>query len=224
MKETEVAEPVRDWLLREGWEVYCEVAGRGGRADLVAVQGPILWVVEAKVRLSWGVLMQAKGWIRYAHRVSVAVPWGWSAERRFAHEVCRDYGIGVFAVEKPDQWNRRPVHVPVDPPFRRRVDDQALRSCLYEEQKQSTPSAASAGWVTPFSITVQHLTAFVRDNPGCTVTEAVEGIRHHWEIDSYAKANVRRYIRSRIIQGIILDDSEKPHRLYLEVGPQEATA
>lgn len=73
--EEKIGAAVSEWLRRQGWTVYAEVEVPGGkrRADIVAVKGDEVWIVEAKVRLGLRLLRQAVAWTDYAHRVSVAV-------------------------------------------------------------------------------------------------------------------------------------------------------
>ena len=49
--EQDLAAIVVGWLTERGWDVYQEVAIMGKVADIVAVRGPCVWIVECKVRL-----------------------------------------------------------------------------------------------------------------------------------------------------------------------------
>jgi hypothetical protein len=71
--ETDIARPVVAWLQAQGWTVYQEVQHQGCVADIVAVRGPLLWVIECKAQLGLAVLGQALGWQGHAHAISVAV-------------------------------------------------------------------------------------------------------------------------------------------------------
>ena len=71
MRETELYEPVRDWLLDAGWTVRAEVAG----CDVAAVDGQgRLVLVELKTTLNFEVVLQAADRQRMADFVYVAVP------------------------------------------------------------------------------------------------------------------------------------------------------
>ena len=74
MKEEELTTALRQWLLREGWEVYHEVVYLENRADLVATRQGRLWVFEAKTSLSFALIEQAERWEGLANLVSVCVP------------------------------------------------------------------------------------------------------------------------------------------------------
>jgi Holliday junction resolvase len=67
---------VIDWFTERGWDVYQEVQIQSGYpvADIVAVMGLRVWVVECKTTLTLDLMAQAFHWQRYAHWVSVAVP------------------------------------------------------------------------------------------------------------------------------------------------------
>ena len=65
MKELELAKSVVEWLQDQHWEVYQEVQRYSTTADIVAVQGPLVWVVECKTSLSIGVMLQASRWMAH---------------------------------------------------------------------------------------------------------------------------------------------------------------
>ncbi|KKL45046.1 hypothetical protein LCGC14_2359590, partial [marine sediment metagenome] len=69
---------------------------------------------------------------------------------------------------------------------------------------------------TPFQESAERVKQFIRDNPGCTMKELVNGVRLHYASPSSARSNLASHIRSGIIKGIRFDASEKPHRLYTE--------
>lgn len=75
MKETDLFQPVREWLEERGFEVYSEVQpGYGGpRADIVGSCKPIVAVVELKTHLSLALMDQAVSWLGRAHYVYVVV-------------------------------------------------------------------------------------------------------------------------------------------------------
>src|SRR6476646_10663174 len=73
--EAELASGVVQWLTQNGWDVYQEVQFRGSVADIVAVFGKLVWIIECKQAFTLDVLCQAGEWLPYAHYVSVAVPY-----------------------------------------------------------------------------------------------------------------------------------------------------
>ncbi len=70
MEECDLYEPVRDFLLEQGFAVRGEVHG----CDITASKGEILLVVELKLRLNLELLLQAVDRQKKADLVYVAVP------------------------------------------------------------------------------------------------------------------------------------------------------
>jgi len=85
-RETTLGPPVVQWLTEQQFEVYQEVEGPRGRADVVGVCGPLVVVVELKVALSWELLWQAHRWRETAHQVWVGVPAAKNSEGRWMAE------------------------------------------------------------------------------------------------------------------------------------------
>lgn len=69
--ETDLAEKVVEWLQAQQWEVFQEVQldSFGRIADIVAVSGPLLWVIECKTSQSFAVFEQAFQWKMYANYI-----------------------------------------------------------------------------------------------------------------------------------------------------------
>lgn len=223
MKETTVARMIAEHLRDLGWEVYAEVTMRYGspRADMVATQGPVVWVIETKSRLSFKVIEQAMWWRGFAHRVSVGVPAAkrGTASRKVANIFFRKVGLGLIEVRdgewpEDDEYTRiLPVRETLDAKLRRNVSDDRLRRSLCEEQKTwAKPGNADSEYWTPFKATVRELQRFVKKNPGCTTKELVEGADHHYRTPASAKGCIPRYIRKGVIDGI--EVRKEGHRLY----------
>lgn len=70
MKETELDQPVRTWLEKQGYEVSCEVKN----CDMVARKGDELIIVELKTRFSLDLVYQAINRKNLTDSVYVAVP------------------------------------------------------------------------------------------------------------------------------------------------------
>ena len=71
MRETDLYEPVRDWLISAGWKVRAEVAD----CDVAAMDAlGQLVLVELKTSLNFEVVLQAADRQRLAERVYIAVP------------------------------------------------------------------------------------------------------------------------------------------------------
>ena len=104
LSEVDLAARVVTWLEADAWDVYQEVDG----ADIVAVRGPVLWVVECKVILGFPVLDQAMRRRAEAHCVWVATP-----PRRTTRSVVKSFCsyAGIGWIEVPARREIR-VHTP----------------------------------------------------------------------------------------------------------------
>lgn len=199
MKETELGPPVIDWLTERGWDVYQEVTGPSGRADIVATCGRLVCVVELKKSLGLDVLEQGSRWTRYAHLVWVGIPYPRRSDAHgFACKVAEWRGFGVLHIgtdsvkeAKSAPLNRRPL--------------DGLRGNLNPAQKTMAPAGTSrGGYWTPFKGTCQRLADYVGDNPGCSIRDAVEHIEHHYSSGSGARAHLTSLIEKGAVPGVVL--------------------
>jgi hypothetical protein len=99
MKETDLYEPVKAFFERQGYEVKAEITD----CDLVAIREadpPV--IVELKLSLSLGLLMQGIARQRITDAVYVAVPAGkgkaWVARVKDAVKICQRLGLGLISV------------------------------------------------------------------------------------------------------------------------------
>lgn len=103
MKEKDLYEPVKDWLLTEvGCEiVYPEISD----ADVLGISGSTNIIVELKTRFSFKLLEQAEERLQYAQYVYIAVPYpksnGFSKPRptKFIDTWANEKGIGILYVD-----------------------------------------------------------------------------------------------------------------------------
>lgn len=214
MKETELAEKVVSWLDAQHWEVYQEVdpKGCGGIADIVAVSGPILWVIECKVSLSLALLEQVIGWKGHAHFISIATPYPRRRVqgRRAAQRFLNQNGIGWLEID------RSVVTKPLSPRMDRRVTN-TLQQSLNERQKTYAPAGNCEGlrW-TPFQETCLCLLRVVKENPGIHLRAAMDQVRHHYASDATARACISKYVQmpGEIVKGVTCERDGRFLRLY----------
>ena len=209
--EVELARLVRAWLIGQWWDVYQEVRAEygGPRADLVAVRGPLVWIIETKVRLGLPVVEQAMAWCGLAHYVSVAAPGrcGPGLTRLMQGE-----GIGWIIPSPSD----RCCVERIAPRLFRRAAAHIIRRQLCDAQRTyaRAGNAISAYW-SPWRETCRQTLEFIRAHPGCTLKDVVDGIRHHYSASATARTSLAKYLRQGIIPGVTgrLDDRCR-YRLY----------
>jgi hypothetical protein len=222
VKETDVGAAVVALLCERGFEVYQEVlCAWGSCCDIVATRGPLLVAVECKVSLTYEVMHQALRWVPYAHHSYVAVGIGPYGIDRLAHRLLEDLGLGCIGVRdgRTVVGGVGGAEALVDPRWNRRVEDR-LRRQLREEQKTFAPagSSSAARW-SPFKGTVRDLQAYVRAHPGCSMKEAVAGIKHHYPHDRGARSALVHYIDEGVIDGVRVEREGRAIRLYPEPVP-----
>lgn len=221
--EADLALPVVEWLESQGWEVYQEVrTNYGPIADLVAVQGQLIWVLECKKAFGLAVLEQAEHWLQYAHYVSAVYPYsGTSRSGRLPRRVARWLGIGTLEVRRlgdfggviPDFYFEQEA-----PTLRRRPPClELLRRELNEAQRTYAPAgnAASQYW-SPFRATCDAVSAYVKLHPGVQVKEVIDSVRHHYRTDSTARSCLVKWAERGKIRGVRLEREGRFVRLYPE--------
>lgn len=219
--ETDLADVLVPWLKERGWEVYQEVQiYRGsGRADIVAVQRPLVWVIELKQNFSLSVLDQACHWRHHAHYSSIAVPpVNWRGCRH-ARELCQALRIGMLELRKLGPYDLKwaeTVHERVAPYFHRRAKYKDILESLCEEQKDFAKAGNANGefW-TPFKGTCKALAEYVEKNPGQTMKEVIDRIDHHYASAAGARAHLAKYIERGIVANVLIKRDERNRiRLY----------
>jgi len=197
--ERALAEVAIGWLEGQHWDVYQEVATGpySGRADIVAVQGALTWIVEVKTSLSLDVMAQAVEWYGWASFVSVAVPMArQSRSRTFAERVLHDHGIGVIECDVVGLVRS------LTPRLCRRTP-RPIRQYLDAAQKTMAPAgSAGGGYHTPFAATCRGVNDYVHLHPGCTMREVVEALEHHYLCDATARSCLRQWIGTKKIPGV----------------------
>ena len=212
--EADLAAEVVAHLTREGWDVYQEVAllrenvdleedpddlTRDCRADIVAVRGPVVCVVECKLTAGFAVLMQVKRWIPYTSRGYVAVPQaGWSLERQEFFETANDrYGAGVYDVGEEG------VRLVMNAPFRPLASEGLLKS-LRPEQKTFAPAGSKGGkHFTAGHGTEAALAAFVATRKGMKLEDAVQEIKHNYRSNAAAVKILKKRIKDGLVPDVV---------------------
>jgi hypothetical protein len=177
MRETELYEPVKQFLERQGYEVKAEV----GPADVVAVRGnepPV--IVELKVGFSLSLVHQAIDRQAITDSVYIAVP---AAEGRRGYKamqkhqkLCRRLGLGLLCVRLAD----RLVVVHADPgPYQPRKSKRKQKQLLGEfVRRNGDPNVGGAtrqGLVTAYRQDALRCAEFLAENGATKAALVAEG-------------------------------------------------
>ena len=208
LSETELATTVLAELQRFGYETYEEVYA-GNRADIVAVQGPVLAVVECKVSLSLKFLDQLLEWRGQANHIIAAYAGGrYNGAFDF---VCRSAGIGVWEVRGAQH-----IVIRCHPRLFRKTGSRLRRALSPQNRSGAGVSAGTngGGYHTPFRETCQTLRAIVARHPdGILLRDALTQFNHHYSSNKVAMSSLPKLIRSGVIKGI-REDLATPLKLY----------
>jgi hypothetical protein len=219
MKETELAEPVIDWLQSQNWTIYQEVqfARLGGVADICAERHGILWIIETKTAMTITVLNQASTWP--VHFRSIAVPKAIHNEKR-DYRVARDYyGVGVIEVAKND------IYETLKPPLflRHNATAKKMLSQLTDVHKVYAKAGSQSGnHLTPYKETMMEIRRYIIRHPGCTVKDIFNDLGSmHYSSKSSFKGNIVKCLESFEKSWCKIDSESKPYKFYIaENAPQ----
>jgi len=218
--ETQYAEAVCQHLQQEGYKTHKEVLCPRGSServvDIYAFTGSMdrprdTWAVEVKRSFSLRVMEQAEFWRRHAERASVAVPAGSGRLRTFSYKVCREMGIGVLDVDFEDREEGNYVR---KKKLAGKERDPWVPE-LVEAQKHSDAGSAGGDHWTPLDRTLDRLLAYVQQNEGTMLIEAIHEIDHHYSGDTSAFASLKKHIYGRKIPEIWMKRSGDEYRLVI---------
>lgn len=182
LRESDLYEPVKQWLEARGWDVYPEVQPEayGRRVDIVGLQGPIsVAIVEMKTSLTHEVVRQAERWIGNAHYIYIAVPWrkvNW-----FVAHYLREKRIGLLLVGEDDEGAPAiTVHLPAR--FKRLKERHIKwRNKVCAAHKAGVGGSQSGGHITPYTKMMLEVGGMIENNPqGLTVEQILEYCETHY--------------------------------------------
>lgn len=212
--EVQLAKKVIKYLEDLNWkDIYQEVQiySGGSCADIIAINKPVVWIIECKIAAGIKVLEQAVRWKAYANMTSVAVLHTPRASR-FFENTCNKFGIGVlrFGINNTDQ-----ITETLHPQFFRKTLSKRLRSKLTENHKIYGQAGQSGGdqW-TPFKATCLNVLRVVNRNPGITIKDLVQKINHHYSSSSSAKTCLVKWIDSGIVPGVEIHRDKRKICIY----------
>lgn len=171
MKETELFLPIKSWLEERGWDVYAEVTGVGGRADVIGKNGKTFLNVELKVQLSFELLSQAIDRKSYFHYIYIAIPKRKSPMPRLVPEILKREGIGLLYIENnfarmsiPARFNR--------PPHNHRVDWEHM---LRPEYKLHTGGDNGSHILTPYKLLIKDVRNYLITIRNADLSRSIHG-------------------------------------------------
>lgn len=220
-RETDVGQPVSEWLRDMGWRVYpeVEVPKATGIADMVATRGPLVWIIECKVSLSLDLLGQIIQWEGFAHMRSIAIPRLRTAARTAAQRLLHHEGIGMIHAGA----SSLDVYEALSPRLARHAPSVArVRSALCDEHEGwATPGQASSAGsrLTAFSLTCRRVRDFATNHPGCSMKSLVESVEHHYHSSATARSALATWIRKGIVPGVRAERDGRALRIYADAAP-----
>lgn len=187
--EKELAKAVVSWLQEQHWDVWQEVQFHtyGATNDIYAMYGKISWAIECKLTLNLKVIEQA-----YRSRAvikSIAIPHRNS--NSFGEKICKDYGIGVISVTSIGNVNYSPGRL--NRGFYK--NSEQTIEFLKKVPKEFCEAGSKNGHWTPYKATIEQCKSFIRKNSGCSISDIMKHIDHHYNSDSTAKACITKALK-----------------------------
>lgn len=206
--EAMLASKVVAELQRQGFKTYEEVStGYGAkRADIVALRGPVVAVVECKVSFSMKLTDQLTGWLGLAHVVIGAC--GFTKLGIASRRYLRREGIGLWMVGFDE------IREEISPRLLRRADTRRIKRDLCPEMKSGEYAKAGTqgGYWTPFQATCRDLKRVVAEHDGIELRAALKAIKHHYANERSAVSSIPDIIKRGLLDGIVCEG--RPLRLY----------
>lgn len=201
--ERELAALVINWLHDFQWEVYQEVSLStcgGIRADIVAKQGRIVWVIETKCAFGMQVLAQAWNWRPHAHYVSIAVPYrkGTRSTYSFENKIIKDHGIGYIEINSPHRGCT--VYEDIKPKLNRNA---VLPQILDIHRYYSEAGNSDCDYYSDFKHTKNRIISNVIKNGSMLFSDLLDKTENHYRTPSSFKACMLQHIGSNTIPELV---------------------
>jgi hypothetical protein len=176
LSEAAVAAPVAAWFRDLGFDTFEEVSLglQEARADLVAVRGRVLIVVEAKASFGLRVLEQASKWTADANRVYLVAP----SVSAFGIDLAQRLGVGVLRSYAGEVRELGPA------PLRRSRSSRLERALHPAQRTEGRAGSCGGGYSTPFSRTCSALLEVVREMPGAPIRDVLAKVATHYRSPS----------------------------------------
>ncbi len=225
--EKDLASKVVEWLQDQHWDVYQEVqfSSWGGRiADIIAVRGKIVWIIECKVSMSLKVLEQASLWQVPMRSIAILSSID-SMDRHFAYRVAKDYlGLGIISVKyliQTGTFDRWVIDEEVGPKILREhypFSQKYILPKLREEHKTFLQAGSKGGgFYTPYKSTMINIRSFINDHPGCTTKEIMDAVgKGHYCSEVSARSGIPHALRDFEHDWCRIDFDGKQNRYYVK--------
>lgn len=198
---------VKEWLLLQGYEIFEEVQIlTGGQvADIVAIRGKVITVVELKTSLNLTVLAQSYEWLRYSTQVYAAFYVNKNSTKGFyfAQKVAKSFGIGLLAVGEngvieilnSPKFNRHRLNH-----FRDVCNDILIR---FNTENNIKAGSKGVGYLTNYKKTINDVIEFLKTKgeAGATIYEILRNVPTHYKgknIHSSLQRAIINFERERI--------------------------
>jgi hypothetical protein len=214
-KESDLAATVQRWLEEYGWDCYPEAQFKTaeGRADIAALKGNLLWIIECKTSFTLALLEQARRWIGNCHHVSVAVPY--RSFGRVQEWFCRAAGIGILVVNRYSYYGQNAVDEVLRPRMPSLKHCRAGRyiSQLHPDMKKYAPgSTADKGYSSPWKRTMDAAVGYIEQHPGCQLKEVIKNINHHYHTAASANGSLRTWLEKD--KRVRVESACRPWKFY----------
>jgi hypothetical protein len=205
--EQQAAALVVEYLTEAGMDVYQEVDLGGCVADIVAVRGREIWIVE--VKMSWSLdlleqLVEHQRWCR-GHRLFAAVPAGRMHRQRQRLFLRMGFGsISIRPNEYHERWGGQRTQVEEMAPRTTCKPLPRILAVLDDGHKTHAKAGApgAAGRWTPFRKTCEALADAVKAKPGMTIKEVIDGLKHHYSSDACARSSLLTWAQAGKVPGV----------------------
>lgn len=217
--EADLARIVVHWLESLGADVYQEVEHKGSIADIVAVRGPEVSVIETKTRWSLDLIAQCMAWRQHANKVYMAGPISRTTWQ--VRQLTQELGIGMLEVGVGDieaQWrHERPRVHELGASRRWNARPVDLRAKLRPEHKTTAPAGhAGGGRWTPYRDTCAQILAIVQARPGISVRDCIAQTKHHYATPASARGAIAKWVLAGRVPGVKLEHEGRTPRLYAD--------
>lgn len=204
MKEVDLGKHILSYFRNRNYKIYQEVDCNGRGIDAVGVnqEDEHIITIELKTGFNLKVIEQAYDNRLHGHYSFIAVPSAkYSNSRRFGLTICKDYGIGVVEYVKTTGTIRELVkptkNIHPEPPK------------LYEDKDSYALAGSPDGkrW-TPFKQTCVHIEEYLKNHDGCSISELIRNIDHHYSSPRSATSTIRNRIKAGIIKNVKIIDNK----------------